>query len=99
MKPHIFVCTEINTSWQILSLVNKSGGRVVLLYPSPPVSKRKCFGTKKKNTKYENNITTDHFEKQRIIMNIITQALNACWKQKTSEENRADEPTGEIAIP
>ena len=77
MKPHIFVCTEINTSWQILSLVNKSGGRVVLLYPSPPVSKRKCFGTQKKNTKYENNITTDHFEKQRIIMNIITQALNA----------------------
>ena len=81
MKPHIFVCTETNTSWQILSLVNASGGRVVLLYPSPPVSKRKCFrekcfGTKKKNTKYE-NIITDHFKKQRVLMHIIPQALNA----------------------
>ena len=98
MKQHIFVCTETNTSWQILSLVNASGGRVILLYPSPPVSKRKCFGTKKKNTKYENNITTDHFEKQRVIMHIIIQTLYACWKQKTSQQNRTDETTVEIAI-
>ena len=101
MKPHIFVCTEINTSWQILSLVNKSGGRVVLFYYIPHHQSRKenVLEPKRRTPSTKNNITTDHFEKQRVIMHIITQTLNACWKQKTSEENRADKPTGEIAIP
>ena len=56
MKQHICVCTETNTSWQILSLVNASGGRVVLLYPSPPVSKRKCFRKMFWNQKEEHQV-------------------------------------------